>query len=286
MHAVRGLALVLLAATTAAADPAFVTIDRQSQTSEVGLELSDILEPNSMFHAIRVEPHAQYIDAASGFGGYALIPIGSAWGSCMQCASASSLGDLELGGLFAREVTDGLVVVAHAGIALPTSSSDSYALDNMVAPRIEDLALEIPKGTTLRFGVSPIVRSGPAFARLDLGIDVNLSNRIDVIEVGAVGRDFGPILHAGGGAGFDVSRVSISGELAAAHVDSNGYITAALAVRAKVDRFRPYAAVIFPFGNSWRSFDVAFTAGFESALLSGSDRSPASRSAPTTPAAP
>jgi hypothetical protein len=49
----------------------------------------------------------------------------------------------------------------------------------MIGPRVEDFALEIMQGTTLRFGVSPIVRSGRTFARLDLGIDVNTSNRYD-----------------------------------------------------------------------------------------------------------
>jgi hypothetical protein len=176
MRRTWSLVIVLASSATAAGDPEFVVLDHQSQVSEGGVEISDIVESNN-FHALRFEPHAQYIDPASGLGGYAQLPAGWAWGDCMFCASESAVGDLDLGALYARDVKQGLAIVAHAGIALPTSSFDQFVLPSVTASRIEDLALEIPHGTTLRFGASPILRMGRVFGRVDLGLDVNVSNR-------------------------------------------------------------------------------------------------------------
>jgi hypothetical protein len=285
------LAVILATVATASGDPAFVMLDRQSQTSEAGLETSDILlpkTPGSQFYAIRVELHAQYTDPGSGLGGYARLPIGWAWGDCMYCASGSAIGDLELGALYARDVSPGFAIVGHAGLALPTAPIDQFVLDEMIVPRIQDLALEVPKGTTLRFGLSPIIRSGRVSARVDLGIDFNLSDAIGVPDIGPVDEPLGAIFHVGGGVGIDVSRVTVSGELELAgafHSSStmdSPRMTAALGVRMHFTRFRTYAAVVVPVSDGDTSFRAVVTAGLDVSLFSPS----ASQSIPPTSAAP
>ena len=63
-----------------------------------------------------------------------------------------------------------------------------------------DLYNSLPGGTTLKLGVSPLVRSGPVFARIDLGLDWNLDSKDLVV---------GKALHWNLGLGLDVGPGSV-----------------------------------------------------------------------------
>lgn len=212
-----------------------------------------------------MEAHARYVDRRIGIGGYARVPFGRAWGNCNECASASTVGDLELGALYARSVAAGWAIVAHAGIALPTTQSgQEFALANAVAARIEDLALAIPDGTTVRLGVSSLFRSGRLVAQADVGLDVNVANRSMLPDTSRDGN-IAPIVYLGGGIGMDSRFVNIGTEIVATRFNTAGYMmNASLAVRLHLQRFHPYAAIMLPVTNG--DFDVAITGGFDVSL--------------------
>ena len=278
MRTLAALTIVVAVTATASGDPlaptqdagegfaSFATLDRLSNASTYGVDFSYLVLPGGHSTAIRVEPHAQYTDPSTGIGGYARVPIGGEWGG----ASGSALGDLEIGALFARSATPEWTIVVHAGIALPTAPTGSFVLHDFMASRVEDLALAIQGGTTLRLGVSPLLHSGRLFVRVDAGVDVNVSNRTAAPDVGAISEDIKPIVHAGVGLGIDARYVVISGELAGAFVSiengSGTSMTAALAAQFHFRRVQPFAAVVLPMNGGANVFSFALTAGIDASL--------------------
>jgi hypothetical protein len=235
--------------------PGFVTIDRFDAVSRVGAELSYLFVKGTSLTYSRIEPHVQYVDRTTGMGAYASVPI--TYGT-----NASGLGDLELGGLSAPPLHPNIGVVFRAGITVPSgSTSDASASTNLIGAlsRIGDSSLAIPKGTSLRLGVSPLVRWGPVFARADVGFDANLSSEVpsdNVIRINA-------------GLGCDFEQVAVMGELADVHAFGHaGWIqTAAVSLRAKLGVFQPYASLVFPVPlDSSGVIDGALTVGLEIAL--------------------
>lgn len=95
---------------------------------------------------------------------------------------------------------DRIGLILRAGITLPTGDAGAgadYALTaNSLA--LPDVYNSLPSTTMLELGVSPVVRSGAVFARLDLGFDWILdsnsmaADKVLHFDLG-VGTDLGPI---------------------------------------------------------------------------------------------
>ena len=244
-----------LACSVAAADP-FVTMDRQSTGSELGFEGSYASSTGLGGDLLRFDLHGQAMDHR-GFGFYGTLPFATLSGGG---DSATAVGDVELGGIYATRRRS-LLLVLHAGLTVPTgTSSQDYAVDRAAAgARIADLYLSLPHATSLRFGASPIVRSGYVILRADVGLDVNLDHddRLPVDTVlridGAIGVDLGPAILAA-----ELANTFDSGR------DVGWIDTVAIALRFKARRVHPYTALVFALDHDARELmHVAFTFGFD-----------------------
>jgi hypothetical protein len=249
----------------AATSPGFVTTDRMDATSRVGGELSYMfLSGNADGTAWRFDLHGQYIDPNSGFGGYAAIPFTLATGNG---DSNTGAGDLEVGGFFIPKLaTRNFSIVIRAGLTLPTASRDEDALLNAVvgaASRPTDLYEMIPRGTSLRLSLSPIMRSGNLFARADIGIDKNLD--------ADSGTNVDAFLRLNAAAGVDLGNAAIMAELVNVHTFGNAQDSwidqFSLATRLRTPTIQPYAALGFPLNRTTRNdIDAALTVGVEGNL--------------------
>jgi hypothetical protein len=252
-------------ATTAdpATPPGFVTLDRGDASSRFGIESSYVFlgdEQGGNLNVWRFEGHGQYVDPTSGFGGYIQFPISyldaSSAGSPSQ--STSAVGDLELGGLYVpRLATPNFRVVLRAGVTLPTGSISDEDLQSTVytsVARITDLYLALPQATSLRLAISGLWRYGQLFARVDLGVDVNLSiENSDSADT---------IMRANVGVGVEVGSLSFSLEsttLDDSSADPGGGLasdllsTVAVAARFRTGRIDVYSAVVAPVGGNARN---------------------------------
>ena len=215
---VLGFALVALVGTPGRASAQFATLDRQDTGTEVGATFDYLFvnhdqEPGTS--AFRFDLFGQFVDPASGFGGYLQLPITHDAVNIDVApfqirGSATGIGDLELGGIYViRARRPDTRFVLHAGLTLPTNPSandEAFASERGGLARITDYAQVIPNGTTLRIGFSPIWHRGNLVARIDLGLDLNLAI--------ANGRNaLPPLLKLNGGLGFENEAFSIMGEL-------------------------------------------------------------------------
>ncbi len=229
--------------------PGFVTLDRADASSHVGVESSFVeLPQQSSGTLLRADVHGQYVDAASGLGGYATLPGSFASGNG---SSDEQIGDAELGGIYARAPSaDGVGVAAHLGITLPTGASGDNGLINAFAlqSRLTDYFLVAPRGWSLRAGVSPIVRNGAFFARADLGFDLGL----------AADGGTANAAHVNVGVGYQAGPAALMAELVNLVIlpsqgDSTTIDGAALSARFIADGFEPYAAIVIPIDQDARS---------------------------------
>jgi hypothetical protein len=254
-----------VAEPSAATSPGFVTTDRMDGTSRVGGELSYMfLSNNTDGTAWRFDLHGQYVDPNTGFGGYASVPFTLATGNG---DSNTGGGDLEVGGFFIPKLaTPGFSIVIRAGLTLPTGSRDDGGLVNAivgVGSRPTDLYQMIPRGTSLRVSLSPIVRSGNLFARADIGIDRNLdADR---------GANVDAFLRLNAAAGVDLGNAAIMAELVNVHtfgdVQDSWIDQISLATRLRMPTVEPYAALGFPLNRQTRNeIDAALTVGVEGRL--------------------
>lgn len=268
--------------------PGFVTIDRQDAQSRVGVEASYLFYNTNNSNSVtplRFNGYGQYVDAASGFGGYASLPISyiNVSPPMGMSQSADGLGDLEVGGIWVPHIsTPGVGVILHAGVTLPTGSSGKNTGDGAAAnilvglSRLDDYYLVIPKGVSLRLGVSPVFRSGQFFARADFAIDANMSDE-DSGMTG--GKSADTILRVNLAAGADLGQVAVSAEVTNLYDSSaNGTMfgdswidTGAVAARFNSGQVQPYAAIVFPLDHDsytafGTKFDTAITVGASGAI--------------------
>jgi hypothetical protein len=257
-------------AQSAATSPGFVAMDRFDASSRAGAEMSYMFANTTgttSVTAMRFDGHGQYVDPVSGFGGYLQLPISYVSGGGQ---SDTGVGDLEVGGIFVpRLSTRNTALVLHAGLTLPTgSTSNGGEGANLVGTftRLDDFYDAIPKGVSLRIGVSPIVRSGNVFARLDLGFDSNISATTNVESV----------LRINAGGGVDLGNVAVMAELVNLHSNrnTNGGSTgdqwineAAVSARFRSGNVQPYLALVLPLDHdSHLIIDAVLTVGFEASL--------------------
>lgn len=252
--------------------PGFVVIDKIDASSRAGIQLSYVgLQGDAPDKPtlLRVAAHVRYVDKATGLGGYVQVPFSyaSAVGDSMS-DSTTDLGNIEIGGIFAPKLdVPGIGLVLHAGVTLPTGESGDAAvvgtLESFLA--LPDLYNSLPRGTTIKLGVSPTFRRGIVFARLDLGLDWNVDAKDAVIGKGihynaGVGLDFGPaavMLESENLSIMDQSNTTTG-------TQSSGVTLNALAFSARLTRgaVSPYIAVVIPLDEDISdSFTFAATAG-------------------------
>jgi hypothetical protein len=261
-----------LAAQDPAEGPGFVVIDRLDASSRAGVQLSylglagDAPDKPTL---LRVLAQARYVDKATRFGGYIQVPF--AYASAVGMSdSITDLGNIEIGGIFAPRLgVPGLGLVLHAGVTLPTGESGEAAvvgtLENFLA--LPELYNSLPRATTIKLGVSPLVRHGIGFARLDLGLDWNID---------AKDSNVGKGIHFNAGAGLDFGPAAVMLEsenltLLDERDTSNGATSRtatlnALAFSARLSQgpVLPYIAVVIPLDKDISdTLTFAATAGAE-----------------------
>lgn len=251
--------------------PAFSTIDRPDGTSRAGLEFSylfldDELDIDPM--SFRIDLHGQYVSKALGVGGYISVPIsyGSVDLPVIDDEATTTLGNIEVGGMYVRQLGPKLGIVVRGGLMLPTAGDEAEeASTNFVAgfSRITDYPMVIPQGTTLRLAVSPMFRSGNVYGRVDAGIDINLNNANDV--------DYDPALRFNAAVGvLAANTFAVSGELsvfAPTDDDSDSLTNFAIAGRYAKGTVNPYVAFVIPLDEDVSdSMDFALTVGLDGQL--------------------
>ena len=250
-------------ASTAPAPEAspFVTMFPQDGTTKVDIDAAYLFVKNNggdtSTTVFRGDLFAQYVDPHSGLGGYATIPFTHSSGDGM---SVNSLGGLEVGGVFVRRLEEqSTSIVVHAGLVLPTVSTDETSLVGLVSAvtRLPELYATIPDAVTLRIGISPIFRSGPLFVRLDANFDANLSAQNETEKPG---------FELDAGIGYDAGKVVVMAEVTNVILtgdnDSVTLDVAALSARVDLGKVKPYAALTIPLDDDTRQImNAAITVG-------------------------
>jgi hypothetical protein len=250
--------------------PGFVVIDPIDASSQVGIQLGYVglkggSPSTSTPTLLRLEGRARYVDRRTGLGGYVDVPFAYARDSSNgQSATITDVGDLEIGGIFAPGLglpDFGLVV--HAGIALPTGEKGAEAAVGTVASvaTLSGFYNALPRGTTIKLGVSPMFRSGIAFGRLDLGFDGNIS--ADQASVGSG-------IHYNVGVGLDLGAAALMLEsenltiLGEGNRDSTTVNAVAVSARVNAGAVSPHLALVIPVDDDERQIiDLAVIAGVD-----------------------
>jgi len=230
----------------------FVTLDRFDAMDRVGAEVSHFLLSvgDARYDAWRFDTHAQFVDDASGVGGYVTVPAA-------RVESRNRIGDVDVGLLYMPELAPRtLSAVLHAGLGLPTSASATGGpIQEGIVSRIADTALSIPAGSTARLGGSLIWRDDQLFARGDAALDANLD---------AAGGRVDPIVRGGAGVGLIAGSAALMAE---AEVLGGGPLasvggTGSLSVRLDAGPLQVYGAYVFGLDSHTRqTMSEAFILG-------------------------
>jgi hypothetical protein len=220
----------------------FVTLDRYDAMDRAGAEVSHFLAQvgDAQYDAWRADVHAQFVDDATGVGGY-VTALGA------RVHQQHHVGDVEVGLLYMPEFAPEHVSAAlHAGLALPTTISDTSVVAEGIDSRIADTALAIPRGTTARLGGSLLWQDDALFARGDLALDANLE---------AAGGRVDPFGRAGAGFGIIAGSAALMAE---AEVLVGGPVTSvagtgALSVRLDAGPLQVYGAYVFGLDSTTRT---------------------------------
>lgn len=253
-------------ATDPTRSPGFPVIDRLDGSSRIGLDVLGMVLDEDVAGSTRLllhaEAHARYVNPATGLGVYAQLPFSYLSGG-NGLGTRSDFGDPEIGAIFAARAQDsGFGAILHAGITLPLGESSDAAGIGTAAGFLAMPAIysSVPGGTTLKIGVSPVLRSGSLFARLDFGFDWNLS-----ADDATVGKAF----HVNAGVGVDLGNVSLAFESENTTLTSdnggNGTTLNALAASLRfTDRgVSPYGALTIPIDEDLKGITVGITAGLD-----------------------
>lgn len=235
----------------------FHTTDRLTPATSFGIELgfepwdSDNFQPIDTVVGFDLGGH---FVSTMGVGGYVVVPVSmiSIDDTLLTDEdTATMLGNIEVGGLYALPVAKTTDVVFHLGVALPTASDDDLIDESQglaSTPRYGDLVQRWPHATYLRIGASPMGTFGPIFWRADLGLDFEIADDDDMAT------DISPIVRVNVAGGVDFGPVDATVELVTNVTnpdDDNADETAStLALGARYDggTIFPGLALIFPVG--------------------------------------
>lgn len=257
------IAATLLAPAAVAAEPLgkadrvhdFHSVDRLTPQTTFGLSVGyEVWDEDSAVEAVLGFDVAGHYVTPSGIGGYVVVPLSYLSSEDIVLGpivvaegdSELALGNIELGGMFARAINKDVDIVARLGVAVPTADDDGIGAFQAFAsvPRYGDLVQRWPNSTWLRLGASPMGSFGPLFWRLDLGLDLALDED-DAAELS-------PVFRLNVAAGVDLGSVEVTGELANNFTGSDGdddsASTLAIGARFAADDVHPGIAVIFPLG--------------------------------------
>lgn len=224
---VSSLALALGTAQADTPDgPLFdsISMDRQSPHSTLNVDFGFVFfdEPNNTdITAMGITLGGQFVNEQTGLGAYGVLPLSYIGYEDRRVPgvivedSSLMVGNVELGGIFSKWMSPGWALVLHGGVALPTAEDDDvldFASAWGSSPRYTDIVHRVPNSTWLRFGISPMGRSGGLFWRVDLGLDLALDE-----DNGA--QNISPIMRFNAGGGFDLGKVHLLGELSLLNVD-------------------------------------------------------------------
>lgn len=209
-----------------------------------------------------------------GIGGYLSIPLSfldadTPFGNLFPDDSALAVGNLELGGLWAKDLGRDAALVLHGGLALPTAGNDGIAAYQALAssPRYGDFVQRVPDSSWFRIGVSPMGRAGRLFWRVDVGLDLALDEDAFLT--------YSPIFRVNVGGGIDLGSAHLLAELVTniANIEpDNGYdetsSTLALGVRFLSGKLRPGLGILLPVDFDGQILDpeLAFTASIAARL--------------------
>lgn len=259
----EGVAVADEAPPDANRPPGWMLIERLDGNSWAGGDVTYmLLDGDGDTPVMRVDLHGRYVHPRRRLGGYIDVPVAVETGSGDDTAG---IGDIELGGLFLPRFTSpefGMTV--HVGLTLPTGNTDKSGLLNLLAAyaRPDDLFLSLPHGTSLRIGASPTFRSGNVYAKVAVGVDLNIDQSGD--------SDADSVFRLGFGFGVDIGSFAVTAEISNLFPTNEAADTlavGALGIRLPFGIYHPYAAVIIPLEDDTQAvYEVAVTAGLEVAL--------------------
>ena len=245
-----------------------LTMDRHTPVSTLDLDFAYVAydEPaNTDVTAVGITIGGQYV-TPKGIGGYLSVPLSYVGLQVDLPAplgvddSELALGNIELGGLYAKYLASHAAIVVHGGIALPTAGDEGVAANQILAssPRYGDLVQRATNSTWLRLGLSPMGRSGKLFWRADVGLDLALD------EDNAA--TISPVFRVSVGGGIDLRTAHLLAELVTVVVDDGSddesASTFAIGARFVSGKLRPGVALIVPIGFDGALFDVDFAIAF------------------------
>jgi hypothetical protein len=245
------VALTLPAHADDAAGPDFALMDHTGDGSHARFELAAVaVRDQADDPFLRTSVFGQYLHP-SGFGGYAGLAMAAMPFVDDNHGDRVSVGNLELGTVFRRAVSSEMDVGVCGGLILPTANRDLISDADLIGvvttllSRPADLATTTSDITWLRLGVSPTIHSGLAALRLDIGVDIPISDS----------RSTDPLWHVNLGVGIKHQRFSATAELQNVSIDRESFHNAALSLRY-LGKLSPYLAVLTPL-DDWARGEVA-----------------------------
>ena len=241
---------LLLGAAPARAQraPDFATLDRADGYSRIGVDGAYVaLDAPPWDAVLRLELFGQYV-APSGLGLYGALPLAR---SVSDGEDETALGAIELGALYVAHGRD-MSIALRGGLGLPTAGDElDEMLVNVLATqaRLGDYALTVPDAVYGRLAFSPLVHTRGLFVRLDLGLDIPLSEG---------DADADALLRLNLGAGVDLGVVALMAELVnIASTDEfpgeeDFLHTVALSARFMGQTLQPFVAFGVPLDDSTR----------------------------------
>lgn len=262
----KSIALLVLAASVAAADPREPTFDSLSLgrhtplttiSFDFGFEVWD--EPaNTETNVYTINIAGHFVNRR-GIGGYFTLPL--TYLDLQAGAfedSDMAFGNVEVGGIYTKYFGR-TALLFHGGIALPTAQDDGAAALQFLGSftRLPDAALHVTNSTWLRTGISAMGRTGSLVWRGDFGLDLALD------EDNAT--HLSPFYYLNLGGGIDLGSATLLAELANVFSDpddnsDDSASTFTFGARFSSGTLRPGVGILLPI-----DFDGADN--FEWALL-------------------
>lgn len=267
------LSAVAALAGTAAAEPMrdadrihdFHSVDRLTPATTFGVAIGyEVWDDNPLIDQVLGFDLSGHFVSQSGVGGYLVLPItyvSTKDSFLTEGGSETMIGNVELGGLYARKLGKRADFAVHIGVALPTADDDNGAISlaqpYASVPRFGDLVQRWPNSTWLRLGFSPMGSYGPFFWRADVGIDLMIDDD-DGLALG-----LSPVLRLNAAAGVDLGVADVTAELVNNLTDPDNETSdelihsLALGTRFDGGSVQPGVALILPFIDNLDELEFA-----------------------------